>query len=352
MTTQSDDIDHHFRPLASVHGPEAAVAGAPSETGEVILSVRDLRVDFLTTRGVGHAVAGVSFDLRRGETLGLVGESGSGKSVTVLSIIGLQPKPTARVAGGQALFDGKDLLAMSPKELRHYRGRHIAMVLQDPMTALNPVFTIRNQLFEALRLHQKPAAGIRGRAIELLGMLRIPAPEERLGSYPHQFSGGMRQRIVGAIAIAGSPEVLIADEPTTSLDATVEAAYLALLKEIQRERGLAIIYISHDLSVVSRVCDRVSVMYGGRVVESARTDELFASPAHPYTQALVKAVPDVRQRPTRLVSIDGLPPSIYALPRGCPFTARCPVVMEMCAGEFPPRIDVGPGHTVSCWRRV
>lgn len=325
-------------------------ATIPADIGDVILSVRDLAVEFVTRRGVGRAVAGVTFDLGRRETLGLVGESGSGKSITVLSIIGLNPKPASRVVGGQALFDGKNLLAMKPKDLRHYRGRHIAMVLQDPMTALNPVFTVRNQLYEALRLHPKPPGGIRRRAIELLDMLRIPEPEARLGSYPHQFSGGMRQRIVGAIAISGSPEILIADEPTTSLDATIEAAYLALLKDLQRERGLAIIYISHDLSVVARMCDRVMVMYAGRVVEAAPTAELFANPAHPYTQALVRAVPDVRERPSRLTSIEGQPPSIYDLPRGCPFTARCPVAMEKCAAEPPPRIELAPGHTASCWR--
>jgi oligopeptide/dipeptide ABC transporter ATP-binding protein len=318
---------------------------------DVILSVRDLSVHFFTNRGIGRAVDGVSFDLRRGETMGLVGESGCGKSATVLSIIGLHPKPTARIVGGEALFAGKDLLRMPPGELRRYRGKHIAMVLQDPMTALNPVFTVKNQLFEALRLHANlPAGGIRQRAIELLHMLRIPAPEDRLGTYPHMFSGGMRQRIVGAIAIAGAPEVLIADEPTTSLDTTIEAAYLALLKEIQQRTGLAIIYISHDLSVVARMCNRVSVMYAGKVVESAPTAELFANPAHPYTQALLKSVPDVRERPTRLTSIEGQPPSIYSLPPGCPFVSRCPVAMANCVQAFPPRVEISPAHSTSCWR--
>jgi oligopeptide/dipeptide ABC transporter ATP-binding protein len=316
-----------------------------------ILSVRDLSVHFYTKRGVGRAVEGVSFDLYRGETVGLVGESGCGKTATVLSIIGLQPKPAARVVAGQALYRGRDLLQMSPRELRRHRGKHIAMVLQDPMTALNPVFTVFNQIAEPLRLHHGLRGGaLRRRTLELLRMLRISAPEERLRSYPHMFSGGMRQRVVGAIAIAGDPEILIADEPTTSLDATIEAAYLALLREIQEKTGLSIIYISHDLNVVARVCDRVTVMYAGKVVESAPAKSLFAKPAHPYTQALFKAIPDVRERPTRLTSIEGQPPSIYDKPAGCPFVTRCPVALPVCIDTFPRTTEVGPSHTTACWR--
>jgi len=323
----------------------------PPEQDEVILSVRDLSVSFQTDRGIGRAVDGLSFDLRRGETLGLVGESGCGKSITVLSIIGLHPRPTARITRGQVLFRNSDLVPMHAHALRRFRGKHIAMVLQDPMTALNPVYTIGNQLFETLRLHLRlKRRALQRRAIELLGMLRIPAAKERLDSYPHQFSGGMRQRIVGAIAMAGSPEVLIADEPTTSLDATIEAAYLALLKDIQRKTRLAIIYISHDLGVVARICDRVSVMYAGRIVESGTSAELFTQPAHPYTEALLKAVPDVRERPQRLVSIEGQPPSIYELPTGCAFAARCPSVMQKCREGFPPTAALTPTHSVACWR--
>jgi oligopeptide/dipeptide ABC transporter ATP-binding protein len=318
-----------------------------------ILSVRGLRVHFVTQRGTGRAVDGISFDLRRGETMGLVGESGCGKSVTALTIVGLQPRPAARVVGGQVLFRGEDLLQKTPRELRRYRGKHIAMVLQDPMTALNPVFTVGNQIAESLRLHQKlRGAGLRRRAIELLDRLRIPSPAERLDAYPHMFSGGMRQRIVGAIALAGEPEVLIADEPTTSLDATVEAAYLALLRELQRTAGLAILYITHDLGVVARVCDRVTVMYAGRAVESAPAARLFAQPAHPYTQALLRAIPDLRARTERLESIEGQPPSIYELPRGCPFVPRCPVALSRCGEEFPPAVEVGASHSTSCWRHV
>ena len=318
-----------------------------------VLSVRDLRVHFVTRRGTGRAVDGVSFDLHRGETMGLVGESGCGKSVTALSIVGLQPRPAARVVGGQVLFRGEDLLRTTPRELRRYRGRHIAMVLQDPMTALNPVFTIGNQIGESLRLHQRlRGAGLKRRAVELLSRLRIPSPAERLRAYPHMFSGGMRQRIVGAIALSGEPEVLIADEPTTSLDATVEAAYLALLRELQRTAGLAILYIAHDLGVVARICDRVTVMYAGRGVESASAAELFARPAHPYAQALLRSVPDLRARTERLESIEGQPPSIYSLPRGCPFVPRCPVALDRCREEFPPVVEVAPAHSTSCWRHV
>jgi oligopeptide/dipeptide ABC transporter ATP-binding protein len=240
---------------------------------------------------------------------------------------------------------------MSPRELRRHRGKHIAMVLQDPMTALNPVFTVFNQIAEPLRLHHGLRGGaLRRRTLELLRMLRLSAPEERLRSYPHMFSGGMRQRVVGAIAIAGDPEILIADEPTTSLDATIEAAYLALLREIQEKTGLSIIYISHDLNVVARVCDRVTVMYAGKVVESAPAKSLFAKPAHPYTQALFKAIPDVRERPTRLTSIEGQPPSIYDKPAGCPFVTRCPVALPVCIDTFPRTTEVGPSHTTACWR--
>lgn len=322
-------------------------------TEDRVLQVRDLRTYFFTRRGVGKAVDGVSFDLRKAETLGLVGESGCGKSITALSIIGLHPKPAARIMGGQILFHSDDLLRKSPSELRRYRGKRIAMILQDPMSALNPVFTIKNQLEEPLRLHQ----GLRGRrlrerAVELLRLLRIPAPEQRLHNYPHQFSGGMRQRVVGAIALSCNPEVLIADEPTTSLDVTVQASFLALLKEIQRNTDLSILFITHDFGVVARMCDRVAVMYAGRVIETASTWELFDHPAHPYTEALLDSVPDVRLGAKRLVSIEGSPPSIYDLPPGCPFASRCRYVMPHCAEEFPSEREVGTGHRTSCWKYV
>lgn len=318
-----------------------------------ILSVRDLRTYFFTQRGVGKAVDGVSFELRRGETLGLVGESGCGKSITALSIVGLHPQPASRIVGGQILFQGEDLLQKSPQEVRRYRGKRLAMILQDPMTALNPVFTIKDQLGEPLRLHQRlRGRRLRERVVALLKLLRIPAPEGRLHSYPHQFSGGMRQRVVGAIGLSCNPEVLIADEPTTSLDVTVQAAYLALLKEIQQQTALAILFITHDFGVVARMCDRVAVMYAGKVVETAPTWDLFDRPAHPYTEALLNSVPDVRLGATRLAAIEGYPPSIYEKPAGCPFASRCPYVMPHCQEEFPPEAEVAPGHRTSCWRHV
>ena len=320
---------------------------------DVILSVKDLKVYFYTKRGVGTAVDGTTFDLHRGETLGLVGESGSGKSITALAIMGLHPKPAAQIVGGQILFDGKDLTQLASSEVRRYRGKRIAMVLQEPQTALNPVFTIKDQLGETLREHR----GLKGqrlveRAVELLKLLQIPSPIQRLKNYPHHFSGGMLQRIVGAIALSGDPEILIADEPTTSLDVTLQAAYLALLKKIQKKTSLAILFITHDFGVVAKMCDRVAVMYAGRIVETAPAQQLLESPAHPYTEALLKAVPDLREGTKRLDSIEGNPPSMYNKPKGCPFAPRCPYVMDRCHEEYPPVVEIMPGNEVYCWRYV
>jgi oligopeptide/dipeptide ABC transporter ATP-binding protein len=322
-------------------------------SGPAILSVRNLKVYLYMRRGIGTAVDGVAFDLYRGETLGLVGESGSGKSMTALALMGLHPRPAARIVEGEIRFDGVDLVRLPPSELRRYRGKRIAMILQDPMTALNPCFTVKDQLGEPLRLHR----GLKGRqlidrAVELLNLLRISEPERRLDTYPHQLSGGMRQRVVGAIALSCSPEVLIADEPTTSLDVTVQAAYLSLLKEIQRNSGLSILFISHDFSVVSKMSDRIAVMYAGRIVETAATWRLFDHPAHPYTEALLTSVPDVRRPPTRLASIPGSPPSIYNKPPGCPFAPRCGHVMSVCRERYPPEVEVAAGQTVACWKHV
>lgn len=320
---------------------------------DLALQVRDLQTYFFTQRGVGKAVDGVSFELRRGETLGLVGESGCGKSLTCLSILGLNPKPASRVVGGQILLHGEDLLQKSEKELRQYRGRHLAIILQDPMTALNPVFTIGNQLYEPLRIHHKlRGLRLRQRAIELLQLLRISAAETRLSSFPHHFSGGMRQRAVGAIALSCSPEVLIADEPTTSLDVTIQAAFLELLKDIQRRSNLAILFVTHDFGVVAQMCDRVAVMYAGKIVETADTWSLFDAPAHPYTEALLRSVPEVNVQIEQLYAIEGQPPSIYDLPAGCPFALRCPYVQDHCWREYPPESTVADGHTVRCWRHV
>jgi oligopeptide/dipeptide ABC transporter ATP-binding protein len=319
---------------------------------EPVLEVRNLRTFHYTRRGIGRAVDGVSFDLRAGETLGLVGESGCGKSLTALSMLGLHPRPAARVVGGEVVFRGEDLLRKTPRQLRRIRGKRIALVVQDPMTALNPVFTVRDQNAEPLRLHQHlRGRRLLARAIELLRLLRIPAAEQRLWSYPHQLSGGMRQRVVGAIALSGGPEILIADEPTTSLDVTVQAAYLALLREIQRSASVAILFITHDFGVVAKMCDRVAVMYAGKIVETAPTAELFDRPAHPYTEALLRSVPDVRLDARRLASIDGQPPSIFELPPGCAFVPRCPFAMARCQ-EQPPAFEISPGHRAACWRHA
>ncbi len=331
----------------------AAVSDGGVTTRDVVLSVRDLKTSFFGQRGEGKAVDGVSFDLHQGETLGLVGESGCGKSVTALSIMGLNPKPASRVVGGEVLLRGEDLMKKSTAQMRRIRGKDIAMVLQDPMTALNPVLTVGNQLTEPLRLHQK----LRGRslwerAVELMRQVRIPAPEARLRSFPHQFSGGMRQRAVGAIGISCEPQVLIADEPTTSLDVTVQAAYLELLKQLQSRSQLAIIFITHDFGIVARMCDRVAVMYAGRIVELSDTVTLFNKPAHPYTEALVSSVPDVNENPERLYSIEGQPPSIYGLGQGCPFAPRCRYVQDRCWEEYPPTIQLNATQTVNCWRHV
>lgn len=319
----------------------------------VVLSVRDLKTYFFTRRGTGKAVDGVSFDLHRGETLGLVGESGSGKSIAALSIIGLHPRPASRVVGGEVLFHGEDLLKKSPAELRQYRGKRIATVFQDPMTALNPVFTLGNQLAEPLEQHERlRGSALRARAVELLTLLRIHSAEQSLGRYPHQFSGGMRQRVVSAIALSCHPEILIADEPTTALDVTIQAAYLALLRDIKRKTGVSILFITHDFGVVARTCDRVAVMYAGRIVESARTETLFAHPAHPYTAALLGSVPDLRAGKQRLVSIEGRPPGLYERSVGCPFAPRCPLVMERCREEFPPQVTLADGQVANCWKLV
>jgi oligopeptide/dipeptide ABC transporter ATP-binding protein len=322
-----------------------------TETSDTILHVKDLQVRVATRHGIGQAVDGIGFELRAGETLGIVGESGSGKSMTSLAILGLHPQPAAQIVGGQILFRGEDILKKTPAELRRYRGRHIAMILQDPMTALNPVFSVGRQLYEPLRLHRKLSGRpLREQAIELLRLLQIQSPASRLGNYPHQLSGGMRQRVVGAIALSCNPEILIADEPTTALDVTVQAHYLALLNEIQKKTGTAILFITHDFGVVARMCDRVAVMYAGRIVETAPARELFEQPAHPYTEALLKSVPDLHKPADRLPSIQGSPPSIYNRPPGCPFAPRCSYVMAKCREEYPPETSLTGSHTTNCWR--
>ena len=317
---------------------------------ETILDVRDLKTYFFTRRGVIKAVDGVSFSLEEGGTVGLVGESGCGKTVTCLSILRLVPKPTGRIVGGQIIFNGEDLLSKSEKEMRSYRGRRLSMVLQDPMTSLNPVFTIGAQTAEPLKIHQ----GLKGRSLwkkvkEMLRLVQIPVPEVRIRDYPHQMSGGMRQRVVGAISLSCRPHLLIADEPTTSLDLTIQSQYLRLLKEIQQETGVSMLFITRDFGIVAKMCDRVVVMYAGKIVETAEVRELFNKPRHPYTVALMKSVPKLETRVETLFAIRGQPPSLLNLPEGCFFYPRCEHGDEKCQHQYPSQAVVSEGHYVSCW---
>jgi oligopeptide/dipeptide ABC transporter ATP-binding protein len=324
---------------------ERSVASAQ----KVILAVEDLVIDFRTRHGTVRAVNGVSFELRAGETLGLVGESGSGKSVTSLAILGLLPR-NATVVRGRVRLNGVDTLGLPEGELRKLRGRVMSMVLQDPMTSLNPVFTIGWQIGEAVRLISRgDRASVTRKVIDLLRRVRIPAPEARMRNYPHQMSGGMRQRSVGAIALAGPPQLLIADEPTTSLDATIQAQYLELLHDIQKELGLTVIFITHDFGIVAEICDRVAVMYAGRIVETADVFRLFDRPSHPYTRALLESVPQLG-RTERLRSIPGQPPVAGEIIRGCPFAPRCPLADDRCRTQDPPRVDVSADHWALCWK--
>lgn len=315
------------------------------------LDVRDLNTVFQTRSGEVHAVNSVSFDLRPGELLGVVGESGSGKSVTMMSLIGLLPSPPAEVRQGQVNFEGRDILQISARELRKLRGRDIGFVFQDPMTSLNPVFTVGFQLMEPLREHMgMNKSQARKRAAELLDLVGIPDAAQRLSDYPHQFSGGMRQRVMIAIALACDPKVLIADEPTTALDVTIQAQILELVRDLRQKLGMAIVWITHDLGVIAGIADRVLVMYGGQIVEHAPVKEIFANPRHPYTRALLETIPQVRgARARRLRTIDGQPPILGAAPTSCPFRPRCRHATERCERENPQRHDVKPGHDVACF---
>ena len=338
-------------------GANAAGRGtnSASASAAVALDVQDLRTHLFTRWGVTRAVDGVSFAIREGETLGLVGESGSGKSMTALSLLRLLPD-AARIVGGRMLLDGEDVAAASAARVRELRGRKISMILQDPQTALNPVFTVGNQLRESIAERsgrggraRRSGAAARERALEVLRMMRVAAPERRLSDYPHQMSGGMKQRVVGGIAIESRPRLLIADEPTTALDVTIQAQYLSLLKEIQRETGVAMLFITHDLGVVARMCDRVAVMYAGRIVEQGGIRELFDNPSHPYTRALLGSIPKMEERAERLTAIEGQPPALFALPPGCRFAPRCPSAWEKCEAEYPPEFANADGQTAACW---
>jgi oligopeptide/dipeptide ABC transporter ATP-binding protein len=316
-----------------------------------LLELRNFSTHFVTARGtrVVKAVDEVSFSLDAGATLGIVGESGSGKTTLALSILRLLPT-AARIAGGQILFEGEDLVAKPESEMRKLRGKRIAMILQDPMASLNPLFTVGDQVAEPIRVHEgTPRKAAWTRARDLLKAVRIAAPETRVREYPHQMSGGMRQRIVGAIAISCDPRVLIADEPTTSLDVTIQAQYLRLLRELQREHNLALIFITHNLGIVAKMCDQVAVMYAGRLVEWGPVRRIFNAPAHPYTRALLGSIPRMNEAGRRLTAIDGQPPDLATLPPGCSFQARCPDVVDRCRAEAPPPRDIAEGGVARCW---
>lgn len=315
---------------------------------EPILSVRDLATSFFTRRGEVQAVRGVSFDVRPGEILGLVGESGSGKSITCMSVLRLL-KAGGRIKSGSASFEGTDLLALDEADLSDLRGNRIGVIFQDPMTSLNPTLTVGEQVMESILRHRGGSrAQARARAVELFELVRIPSAAARLGSYPREFSGGMRQRVMIAMALACDPKLLIADEPTTALDVTIQRQILALLKDLQQRLGMAVILITHDLGVIAEVTDRVLVLYGGLVMEMAQVRDLFAAPSHPYTLGLLGAVPDLRDDThRRLTPIPGSPPNMLAPPTGCPFAPRCPHAMAQCLAALPPLF--GTAHQSRCW---
>lgn len=321
--------------------------------GAPLLRVIDLKTYFFTLEGVVRAVDGVSFTVRKGETFGIVGESGSGKTVTSLSILRLVPPPSGKIVGGEILFDGEDLLRKSPKEMRHYRGARISMVPQDPMTSLNPVYRVGNQIMETIAYHQALKKGdLQRKVVEMMRLVHIPSPQVRVKEYPHQFSGGMRQRAMIAMALSCQPDLLIADEPTTALDVTIQAQILRLMKEVQGVLGTAIIFITHDLGIVANMCDRVAVMYAGKIVEQADVRTIFHFPKHPYTKGLMDSIPKLKEKKERLQAIDGQPPDLGNLASGCHFSPRCPYALEACHQEEPPNETISEGHEIRCfqWR--
>jgi oligopeptide/dipeptide ABC transporter ATP-binding protein len=318
---------------------------------DVLLDVRDLQTQFHTSGGVVRAVDGVSWDVRAGETVALVGESGCGKSVSALSVMRLVSAPAGRIVGGQIRFKGRDLLALSDDEMRKVRGREIGMIFQEPMTSLNPVLTVGRQVTETMEIHlgMTPAQA-RARAGEILGLVGISDPERRLRQYPHQFSGGMRQRIMIAMAMSCNPSLILADEPTTALDVTIQAQILELLKDLSRKLGVAMLMITHNLGVVARYADRVNVMYAGRIIERGTAREIYANPRHPYTLGLLRSVPRLDEpRKSRLDPISGQPPDLTRLPPGCAFAPRCTFVVDRCRVDRPELATVAPDHTAACW---
>ncbi len=319
---------------------------------DIILKVKDLQTHFKTDAGILKAVDGVSFDVHKGETIGLVGESGCGKSVTNLSIMKLVPSPPGKVVGGQVLYEGEDILKMSEKQLRNIRGNKISMIFQDPMTSLNPFLRISTQMIETIMLHQDVTKKeAREKAIKMLAEVGIPRPEKRIDAYPHQFSGGMRQRVMIAMALSCNADLLIADEPTTALDVTIQAQILELIQKMNEKFNTAVILITHDLGVVAGMCDNVCVMYAGKIVEKASVDDLFENPLHPYTEGLIASVPklDAKGKKEKLFSIEGQPPNVIDLPPCCPFHPRCHKAMDVCHCAYPPTKEISKGHSVSCW---
>jgi len=321
---------------------------------ETILDVKNLRTLFLTRKGIVPAVDGISFSVRKGKVTGLVGESGCGKSVTSLSIMGLIPQPPGKIAGGEILFEGRDLSKLSYKEMCRVRGKDISMIFQEPMTSLNPVKTVGYQVGEVLRIHQRNVADaeVRRRVVEMLDLVGIPEPESRVRAFPHQLSGGLRQRVMIAMALICDPKLLVADEPTTALDVTIQAQVLKLMMDLQRRIGTSIILITHDLGVVAETCDDVNVMYAGSIVEQGDVFNIFRNPSHPYTRGLLRSIPDTggTGRKERLFSIDGMVPSLTDLPPGCRFAPRCTQARESCFKEMPELVPVGEGHFVRCNR--
>ena len=322
--------------------------GGSTVTDEVVLDVKNLRTQFTTRWGTVKAVDGISYHVKRGETLGIVGESGSGKSVNALSLMRLVPSPPGEIVDGEVNLNGRDLQQLSEREMTEVRGGEISMILQDPMQALNPVFNIENQVGEAIKIHQKlKGKALLDKVVDSLRKVRIPAPETRAKDYPHQLSGGMRQRVVGAIGISSAPAVIIADEPTTSLDVTIQAAYLRLLRQIQQEEGVGIIFITHDFGIVAKMCDRVAVMYAGRIVELADVRTIFNEPLHEYTKALIGSVPKLEEKTGRLPQIEGQPPLLYNLPAGDAFAPRSTLEFSPEDAERrPPLVEVEPDHWV------
>lgn len=319
---------------------------------DILLSIRGLKTHFSTPAGIVTAVDGVSFDLRRGETLGLVGESGSGKTVTALSVMQLYAKPQGKIVAGEILFDGRDIAKMSDRDMHTIRGNSIAMIFQEPMTSLNPVYTIGKQIVEAIRAHRKiskqEAWAI---ALESLKKVGIPDPERRLTSFPHELSGGMRQRAMIAMAISCKPTLLIADEPTTALDVTIQAQILQLIRELRETLGMSVLMITHDLGVIAEITDRVAVMYAGRIAEYSDTVSLFADPMHPYTRGLMDSIPDIEKETKQLYSIPGTVPSLLGETVGCRFANRCEYASSICSQKAPDMEEAAPGHWVACWNR-